>query len=744
MKNKKNKISIYILTILTITALLVISNTAIADRPHTDAGGPYTGYEGDTITFIASDTHGNAPPLLYKWDFDNDGTWDMPDWKNLDDPYTDHIYCDDYHGFANLIILNNNGYSATDLAEVDIYNVAPTVYAGPDIIIDITQTLTRSGYFEDPGWCDIWTATVDYGEGAGFQPLTLSGYNFDLIHTYMDFGVFTVTVMVEDDDGGVGIDFFTVTITCIDEIWVDDNAPPSWYDYAHVKDIQTAVDRICPGGIIHVLDGNYKENVIVWSEKTDITIIGEDVPTDHNTRAVIDGSITINACGNLIKYLWFNSSLTGSIIVNACDTVIKYNVFEHECHPDSIGVIANMETKAEYNYWGFPNGPNGGFMDDGTLADGYGVQVFGDVDVEPWIGVHAKASASSSSVDAGENIIFKAAGSWTADFNGKYKAVYYWEFGDGHFSNEKNVGFSYSTPGTYEAYVRVRGNGIAGLHSNFMYDWDYLTITVNTPDPPLFANTKNNNLGGYNTIIDELVQIFGTASGGAPPYTYTWDIGDGRTVNEQNPEIKYNKEGTYTLTLTVTDTKERTAQDTTELIVNPKNQLTVNIHNPDIAKKGLQLTFSSTVTGGTPTYNYNWNFGDESNSNKEEPAHTYYYSGEYTIILTVTDSKGMTKSDTYTLSVEESNEYQIITNIKGGKGITAKIHSNEKPINWNIKIKGFVLFEKTNSGTVEQNTIEKISLNNALGIGRVTITISTDYETKKLNGFMLGSYILIN
>jgi PKD repeat protein len=43
---------------------------------------------------------------------------------------------------------------------------------------------------------------------------------------------------------------------------------------------------------------------------------------------------------------------------------------------------------------------------------------------------------------------------------------------------------------------------------------------------------------------------------GTPPFTYKWDFGDGSPASsEANPSHTYEKEGEYTATLTVTDSK---------------------------------------------------------------------------------------------------------------------------------------------------------------------------------------------
>ena len=64
--------------------------------------------------------------------------------------------------------------------------------------LDEGDTFTATGSFTDPG-ADAWTATVDYGDGTGSQPLALNAdKTFALEHTYLDNGDFTVTVRVFD------------------------------------------------------------------------------------------------------------------------------------------------------------------------------------------------------------------------------------------------------------------------------------------------------------------------------------------------------------------------------------------------------------------------------------------------------------------------------------------------------------------------------------------------------------------
>ena len=54
---------------------------------------------------------------------------------------------------------------------------------------------------------------------------------------------------------------------------------------------------------------------------------------------------------------------------------------------------------------------------------------------------------------------------------------------------------------------------------------------------------------------------------------------------------------------------------------------------------GHSVNFSAYVTGGSGSYTYYWDFGDGSSGSGNQSPHTFLTKGNYTITLTVTDSK---------------------------------------------------------------------------------------------------------
>ncbi|MEU4557515.1 PKD domain-containing protein [Actinoplanes sp. NPDC023936] len=80
-------------------------------------------------------------------------------------------------------------------------NTAPTVEFDGSVSLTEGGTWTATGTITDPD-DDVWTATADFGDGSGPQPVRLDGRSFDLSHVFTDDGARTVEVRVTDDKGG--------------------------------------------------------------------------------------------------------------------------------------------------------------------------------------------------------------------------------------------------------------------------------------------------------------------------------------------------------------------------------------------------------------------------------------------------------------------------------------------------------------------------------------------------------------
>ena len=96
---------------------------------------------------------------------------------------------------------------------VTYQNFPPAIAGIPDAVVIEGSRLALSGSFADPDAGDSWTATVDYGDGAGAVPLVLAAdKTFGLDHLYATRGDFVTTVTISDLGGGVTRRSFPVTV----------------------------------------------------------------------------------------------------------------------------------------------------------------------------------------------------------------------------------------------------------------------------------------------------------------------------------------------------------------------------------------------------------------------------------------------------------------------------------------------------------------------------------------------------
>ena len=175
---------------------LKITTYGVNDPPVADSNGPYTGTEGTPVTFDASGSYDlDGTIVLYEWDWNSDTVYD----ESSVTPTTSHTWGDDASATITLRVTDNKGETDTDTTSVTVTNVPPLADAGSDFKVNEGEAASFSGAFTDPGWLDTHTGEWDF---AGLGTSTLQNPKF----TFMDDGVYTVTLTMTDDDGGVGQD----------------------------------------------------------------------------------------------------------------------------------------------------------------------------------------------------------------------------------------------------------------------------------------------------------------------------------------------------------------------------------------------------------------------------------------------------------------------------------------------------------------------------------------------------------
>ncbi|WP_425396859.1 Calx-beta domain-containing protein [Aeoliella sp.] len=143
-----------------------------------------------------------------------------------------HTYADNGVYTVTVTVVDDDGGVHEQTFDVTVNNVAPTLVVIEDQTIDegALLTLENIGQITDPGYQNDALATdetfgyvVDWGDGtatdtgdATIDQIGSEGTptlaSFDAQHTYADNGVYTVTVTVVDDDMGMAVETFMVTV----------------------------------------------------------------------------------------------------------------------------------------------------------------------------------------------------------------------------------------------------------------------------------------------------------------------------------------------------------------------------------------------------------------------------------------------------------------------------------------------------------------------------------------------------
>jgi PKD repeat protein len=156
-------------------------------------------------------------------------------------------------------------------------------------------------------------------------------------------------------------------------------------------------------------------------------------------------------------------------------------------------------------------------------------------------------------------------------------------------------------------------------------------ITVGLPPVANF-----DALYAYNTV--PAVVTFRDKSTGTAPLSYAWDFGDGATSTEQNPKHTYITRGLFTVRLTVTNFYGSSTETKTNYIAIGLGPTAIFTGEPTSGNAPMSVAFTDHSTG-FPT-SWSWNFGDNQASVLQNPIHTYFIGGDYSVTLTVSNDYG--------------------------------------------------------------------------------------------------------
>ncbi|MBS3914894.1 MAG: PKD domain-containing protein [Bacteroidetes bacterium] len=231
---------------------------------------------------------------------------------------------------------------------------------------------------------------------------------------------------------------------------------------------------------------------------------------------------------------------------------------------------------------------------------------------------------------------------------------YYWNFGDGDYSNYASPQHWFSTTGNHTVTVAVW----CGCN------WVSQTVVINVPyiiRPRLkhsFPFSCN-----YNTIKLEYKTGASTVLGVGLSYQINWGDGPTTSISGLPQNHTYTSAGTYIISYTVNAVSppcSKTVYDTVTIL-----PFQADFGFCDSGCVGQAVQFYDKSTSWSPIVGWYWTFGDGFNSNLQSPFHIYNAVGPYTVTLVITNFQGCKDTVSYTINITTFNAGTLAFTVNG-------------------------------------------------------------------------------
>ncbi len=583
----------------------------------------------DDITHFYASTQTYVPIVKWVWDF-GDGSSD-----SIQNP--NHYYSLPGTYNVSLIATDQNGC-------IEYISHQTTIYTNPDAIFKITQTsLYNCGngefLFDDQstnqsGNIERWVWS--YNDGSPNDTIYAPN-NPDVTHYFDHHGHFNVVLTVLGEGGCVSTDSSLIVITNAD-------FTPS-FTYEHlVCDTVQFTDTTIPS------DG-YNSVMWIWDfgdgDSSDLQNPIHVFPQNFVPGGVTF-DVTLIVVVDSMGYLCAKSTMQTITIPPNPDIFWTFTP-DPTCFGDTTYFYGESGFPIEIWHWDFGDGnfsldqyTNHIFSDTGTydvnltITDSIGCINSLMKNVEVNLPPQVSISLSDSILCPNTPLYLFGIGDSTV-------VEYYWDFGDGSFSNEQNPVHFYQTNGTY--IITLIGTKTDGC---------FTTVTeeiIILPSPT----------ADYTyTEIDCATILFSDLSIPPPGYNvvaWNWNFDDGTYSVLQNPVHYFTSNmGIYNVTLVVTS--DSSGYSCTDTITQPVYaQILPSVFftwNPNPTIFGEATNFYG--TSGNNIVSWYYDFGDGNFAITQNPVHTYTEPGLYIVNLAVIDDNGCSNSVTHEVNVLEQPE----------------------------------------------------------------------------------------
>jgi PKD repeat protein len=202
-----------------------------------------------------------------------------------------------------------------------------------------------------------------------------------------------------------------------------------------------------------------------------------------------------------------------------------------------------------------------------------------------------------------------------------------WTFGDGGTSASLAPVRVYRSAGTFPVTLNV-----TDLNGTRVVAYRNVTVTVMALQATASATPE---VGSAPLTV----AFQANATGGTPPYNYSWAFGDGGMAFGDAPSHTYVSPGNFTAALTIRDADSWEVDRGFPIDVEAP-PLRSTIQATPVGIGTLEVHFAATTTGGIPPYSYLWSIGSPDRSSTPEFNLTFAGPGTYAVELATSDHRG--------------------------------------------------------------------------------------------------------
>jgi PKD repeat protein len=305
-------------------------------------------------------------------------------------------------------------------------------------------------------------------------------------------------------------------------------------------------------------------------------LVGSGTVSSPASGSLLASNLFTNPSDRTLLFIWFDECGESDGAGYNCDS--NSNTANVEYGP---GVVkAGYTSQSSYNE----------FSELAMIEDNWGLSVLGSAasntavndifsSTQP-LPLSASYTYTPSVPVAGTPIVFIGLAN-----GGTPPYSYAWSFGDGGSSIGQSPGHTYANSGTYTATLRIT-DSLGTL----------ATVSQSINVASRAALTASFSIAPTSPVSGQTVTFTAAASGGTSPYSYSWNLGE--TTSTGNPVSQSFTNGSYTITLTVTDGAGKTATSSQSLTVMPSSTVAGSVPTL-IGWGGVRMDESVAGTSGT-------------------------------------------------------------------------------------------------------------------------------------------------